>query len=64
MVEQDLTCLVNQTTACAGTQAKGMKHVLKENEHDLERVVGLQGPISAAIDASHQSFHLYKYGLI
>lgn len=58
---KDLTCLVNQTTSCAGTKAKGVKHVLKENERDLERIVALQGPVSAAIDASHQSFHLYKF---
>jgi len=57
---QDGTCKFN--SANVGGHVKSYSNVAAGNEAALTTTIGL-GPVSVAIDASHNSFQLYKSGI-
>lgn len=54
-------CHFNKTEVVA--TVSGCVDVASESETQLKQAVGSVGPVSVAIDASHQSFQLYKSGV-
>lgn len=46
-----------------GASDKGFVEIPSEDEKRLTKAVALKGPVSVAIDASKESFHLYKSGV-
>lgn len=46
-----------------GASDKGFVVIPSEDERKLTKAVALKGPVSVAIDASQESFHLYKSGV-
>ena len=58
MVIQDGKCKFNKQNI--GAVEKSCMDIKKESEQDLQKAVAMEGPISVAIDASHNSFQLYK----
>ena len=53
-------CTFDQSKVVA--TCTGYTDVSKGSETDLQSAVATVGPVSVAIDASHQSFHLYESG--
>ena len=60
-VARDETCRYNP--ANSGATDKSYVDVAHENENALTEAIASIGPISVAIDASHQSFQLYHNGV-
>jgi len=58
---QDGKCKFNK--ANIGATDTGFVDIKKGNETDLQVAVATVGPVSVAIDASHNSFQLYKSGI-
>jgi len=58
---RDGKCLFKK--ADIGATCTGYVNVKQGSEKDLENAVATIGPISVAMDASHQSFQLYKNGI-
>jgi len=46
-----------------GASISSYKDIIKGSESDLQNAVGLIGPVSIAIDASHNSFQFYSSGV-
>ena len=57
---QDGTCRFNPSSV--GATDAGFTDVTTGSETHLKEAVATVGPISIAIDASHQSFQLYESG--
>lgn len=47
----------------SGATDKGYVDIPREDEDKLKEAVATFGPVSVAIDASHDSFHLYSEGV-
>jgi len=57
----DDTCKFSKTNI--GGEDIGYVDVPQGNEHALKQAVATQGPVSVAIDASHESFQFYSAGV-
>jgi len=57
----DDTCTYN--ASCVVTKVSGYTDIKSGSETDLASAIATVGPISVAIDASHNSFQLYKSGI-
>ena len=55
---QRASCKYNSTFI--GTTAIGCMEVLEGSETDLQAALVVEGPLSAAIDASHPTFQFYR----
>merc|ERR1712002_372417 len=58
---EDEKCHYNPQAA--GAEDKGFVDIREGNEHALKKAVATIGPVSVAIDASHDSFQLYGGGV-
>merc|ERR1719495_81339 len=58
---EDEKCHYNPGTA--GAEDKGFVDVREGNEHALKKALATVGPVSVAIDASHESFQFYSHGV-
>jgi len=58
---EDEKCHYNPSDA--GAEDKGFVDVREGNEHALKKAIATVGPVSVAIDASHESFQFYSHGV-
>ncbi|KAG0724320.1 Cathepsin L [Chionoecetes opilio] len=58
---EDDNCRYDPSTA--GAEDTGFVDVRAGNEHALKKAVATVGPVSVAIDASHESFQFYHHGV-
>lgn len=59
---QNDACRYNQRNS--GAEDTGHVDILEGHENDLKSAVATMGPVSVAIDASHQTFQFYSEGNI
>lgn len=57
---QDDNCRYNPEAS--GAEDKGFVDIREGSEHALKKAVATMGPVSVAIDASHESFQFYHKG--
>lgn len=57
---QDDNCRYNPQES--GAEDKGFVDIREGSEHALKKAVATVGPVSVAIDASHESFQFYHKG--
>lgn len=50
-------------SSCVGSTCSGSVEIPQGSEHALQVAVAMQGPVSVAIDANHQSFMQYRSGV-
>ncbi|XP_063610310.1 procathepsin L-like [Penaeus indicus] len=58
---EDEKCHYNPRSA--GAEDKGFVDVREGSEHALKKAIATVGPVSVAIDASHESFQFYSHGV-
>jgi len=58
---QDDTCRYNPDES--GADDKGFVDIREGSEHALKKAIATKGPVSVAIDASHESFQFYNHGV-
>jgi len=58
---EDEKCHYNPDSA--GAEDKGFVDIREGSEHALKKAIATVGPVSVAIDASHESFQFYSHGV-
>merc|ERR1712168_536484 len=58
---QDDSCRYNPDES--GADDRGFVDVREGSEHALKKAIATKGPVSVAIDASHESFQFYNHGV-
>lgn len=59
--QEDATCRFKKSNV--GATDKGFVDIPQGNEEKLKAAIATQGPVSVAIDASHESFQFYSEGI-